>query len=149
MGEYILIDSEVMKVVSKGQHYIKIDRGLLDSNISEHADGADIRVFSTKYQVKNISIDINNLLWNITIERVSPYYRPRPILATGSDRADKETSLREFRERFYLSNVSGLMFEGREDVLGPGLEATQDVDDAYSDSPPYIIYNTFGPTVRT
>ena len=105
MGEYILIDSEVMKVVSKGQHYIKIDRGLLDSNISEHADGADIRVFSTKYQVKNISIDINNLLWNITIERVSPYYRPRPILATGSDRADKETSLREFRERFYLSNV--------------------------------------------
>ena len=149
VGEYILIDSEVMKVVSKGQHYIKIDRGLLDSNISEHADGADIRVFSTKYQVKNISIDINNLLWNITIERVSPYYRPRPILATGSDRADKETSLREFRERFYLSNVSGLMFEGREDVLGPGLEATQDVDDAYSDSPPYIIYNTFGPTVRT
>ena len=120
-----------------------------NGSISEHADGTDIRVFSTKYQVKNISIDINNLLWNITIERVSPYYRPRPILATGNDRADKETSLRELRERFYLSNVSGLMFEGREDVLGPGLEATQDVDNAYSDSPPYIIYNTFDPIVRT
>ena len=120
-GDYILIDDEVMEVTGRGYGHLLVNRGALGSQIKTHKVGANIRLFTSKYQVKSKAININALAWAITLERTVPNYVPKPFLAASRRSASTSPTVSELISNFYPSTVNGLINEVIPNVKASGL----------------------------
>lgn len=118
IGDYLLIDTEVMRIQAKMQNGFWVERGALQSRIAEHKAQTAVKLFTSKFQVKNKASNLNGLAWSLTVERVTPYYIPISTLGTTREIAPSDPTQQELSSNFYGSSESGLINEIRFGLFG-------------------------------
>ena len=121
IGDYLLIGSEVIEVVRPGPGFYHVNRGALGSEVAAHSVGDDVRLFTSKFQVKNKVSNLNTLTWSFTVERATPNYIPTSFFGSNSGRITSDPSLEQLSDNFTVSSANGLINERRPGQFGSQL----------------------------
>ena len=121
IGDYLIVDYEVMKITGRGNRSFRVERAALDSKLESHDTGVDIRLFTSKFQVKNKAQNLNGLAWSYTVEQSVPGYIPRPYLGSNRGIAPNEPTQQELNSNFYVGSKNGLIHEPRPGLMSSGM----------------------------
>ena len=123
VGDYLLIDSELVKVRVRHSTGLLVERGVLGTTAESHVINSRIRRMETKFLVVNKTlIDPLANLWELVLMGYPPYFQHRPRLATDSEASAAATARQattaDRRKFHHFSNASGLFFEQDSASLG-------------------------------
>ena len=128
IGDYLIVDYEVMKITGRGNKSFRVERAALDSRLASHDVGTDIKLFTSKFQVKNKAQNLNGLAWSYTIEQSVPSYIPRPYLGNNRGVAPNEPTQQELNSNFYVGSDNGLIHEPRPGLMSSGMVPYADAE---------------------